>query len=181
MSLTSLKTILPASLTESGGKLGLMLLRHLHSCLWSSQASFYFFFKKEKEKKHVIFQNLYPVLCTSIYAHTNLYRHSNKHGQPGLWPDQGHRTRTASGPVGLGQEPPLSSHGQEGGSPSSGTDTHWISSCYHRQHLMLTAKKTAAHMTYQNSLRLQLSLNCGEAQAGLSIQNTLIKPLLPLT
>jgi len=41
ISLTSLKTILPASLTESGGKLGLMLLRHLHSCLWSSQASFY--------------------------------------------------------------------------------------------------------------------------------------------
>uniref|UniRef100_A0A8B9SFH4 Uncharacterized protein n=1 Tax=Apteryx owenii TaxID=8824 RepID=A0A8B9SFH4_APTOW len=54
MSLTSLKTILPASLTESGGKLGLMLLRHLHSCLWSCQASFYWVFKRKRKKNDIL-------------------------------------------------------------------------------------------------------------------------------
>lgn len=166
---------------ESGGKLGLMLLRHLHSCLWSSQASFYFFLRKRK-KKNMLFSKTYTLFYVLLYMHTRTYTGT----AISIVSLASGRTRDTEpeqhqGQSGRGRNPPLSSHGQEGGSPSSGTDTHWISSCYHRQHLMLTAKKTAAHMTYQNSLRLQLSLNCGEAQAGLSIQNTLIKPLLPLT
>lgn len=72
MSLTSLKTILPASLTESGGKLGLMLLRHLHSCLWSSQASFYFFLRKRK-KKNMLFSKTYTLFYVLLYMHTRTY------------------------------------------------------------------------------------------------------------
>lgn len=116
-SLTSLKTILPASLTESGGKFGLLLLRHLHSCLWSSQASFYEdFLKREKKKiKCILFyitcillfyiytQILYYIsLSTVIYAHT--HAQNNAHwfsfvvawGGNSTWQDGGELERMLS-------------------------------------------------------------------------------------
>lgn len=70
-SLTSLKTILPASLTESGGKFGSMLLRHLHSCLWSSQASFYQDILKRKKKK--IRCILFYITCILLFLHVHTF------------------------------------------------------------------------------------------------------------
>ena len=157
MPLTSLKTILPASLTESGGKLGTMLLRHLHSCLWSSQASFYYDFFKEKEKtaRYLTFYFFYIytyILYICSYQH--LYMHTNKHAQPHHRLDlaiQSHNSITALEP---GWEEQLQSRKSAPKDQEGTFLRYWwplTGSLQHRQPQMPTAKQTAVHTHFTST------------------------------
>lgn len=155
MILTSLKTILPASLTESGGKLGSMLLRHLHSCLWSSQASFYSVFEKGRERKKITYYFTQKISYLSICTHkyilfTVTYTCTQTNNiQPCHGLDLGIQNHNSIAAIAVGWEERLSS--QKPAPKDQEGDLPWIlistdsGSLQCRQPRMLPFKKTAAH------------------------------------